>query len=87
MFNSPDYPKSLDETLFEEWLEKGRESKIRYNFLLIVWDELHTTYKAKYVSERSEIDRYELFGAATTSESLVAVYDLYSESRISIHRT
>ena len=82
MFNGPDFPKPLDEEIFNEWLENGRQSKMAYNYLLVVWDGYESAYRPVYASERKEIDQYEPYQSATTHESLVAVYNLYSESRI-----
>ena len=82
MFNSPDYPKSLEESKFESWLEEGRESKLSYTHLLIIWSELDNEYKPVYVESRDAIKKYEKFGESIGQESLVAAYDLYSESRI-----
>jgi hypothetical protein len=75
MFDNTDFPKSLDEAEFDQWLEKGRDSKIGYAYLLIVWD-------AFYVEEREQINSYESFRSSSVRESLVAAYDLYSESRV-----
>ncbi|UII24037.1 hypothetical protein [Fulvivirga ligni] len=82
MFDGSDYPKSLDEELFNTWLENGRESKISYTHLLVVWDDFEADYMAVYVEDRSEIEKYEKYESSTGRESLVAAYDLYSESRI-----
>lgn len=82
MFNGPDFPKSLEEDVFNLWLENGRLSKIGYNYLLIVWDEYDASYRPVYAEHREEISEYETFGSSTGRESLVAAYDLYSESRI-----
>lgn len=85
MFDGSDYPKSLDEEQFEEWLESGRSSKIRYSHLLIVWDALEQKYVPVYVESRQQIEVYERYPYATGQEALIAVYDLYSESRISLN--
>jgi hypothetical protein len=82
MFNGPDFPKSLDEEVFSLWLENGRQSKIGYNYLLIVWDEYDSAYRPVYAQHRDEIGEYEIYKSSATRESLVAAYDLYSESRI-----
>ena len=82
MFNGPDFPKSLDEEVFSLWLENGRLSKIGYNYLLIVWDQYDALYRPVYAEHRDEIGEYETYKSSTTRESLVAAYDLYSESRI-----
>ena len=79
MFDGPDFPKSLDEEVFNLWLEKGRSSKIGYHYLLVVWDEYEATYKPVYVDRRDEISQYK---TSTRGELLLAAYDLYSESRI-----
>lgn len=82
MFDSPDFPQSLEEREFESWLERGRESKISYSYLLVIWDELEGKYSPEFVENRSEINRYERYGDSPDRQSLVAAYDLYSESRI-----
>ena len=79
MFEGRDFPKALDEDLFNLWLENGRSSKIRYNYLLIVWDEYEAAYQPVYAEHRDEIEPYK---SSVSRERLVAVYDLYSESRI-----
>lgn len=84
MFDGPNYPKSLKESLFESWLENGRSSKIGYHFLLIVWNVYDEKYDPVYVEERSAIASYELYPNAKGSEALIAVYDLYSESRVAL---
>jgi hypothetical protein len=82
MFNGPDFPKSLDEEIFSLWLENGRLSKLGYNYLLIVWDAYESKYRPVYAERRDEISEYESYKTSTGRESLVAAYDLYSESRI-----
>lgn len=82
MFESSDYPKSLDEGLFDEWLEKGRASKIRYAYLLIVWDEYNSEYLPAYLENREEIHEYRMYASSLSQETLVAAYDLYSETRV-----
>lgn len=79
MFEGPDYPKSLDEDIFNRWLENGRKSKIGYHYLLIVWDDYESAYQPVYVARREEIQSYK---TASSRERFVAAYDLYSESRI-----
>ncbi|MBR10870.1 MAG: hypothetical protein CMP48_24730 [Rickettsiales bacterium] len=83
MFDGSDFPKSLDEDVFDEWLEKGRQSKISYSILIIVWDAFENDYVPVYTENREELQKYEQYQTATGRESLVAAYDLYSESRIS----
>lgn len=82
MFESPDFPKSLDESIFESWLESGRSRRIPYAYLLVIWDELEANYFPIYAEERSEILEYERMGQSSGRQTLVAAYDLYSESRI-----
>jgi hypothetical protein len=79
MFDDPNSPKYLDEAVFNLWLEKGRQSKMGYHYLLIVWDEFDSAYQPVYAEHRDEIKSYQ---ASKTRERLIAVYDLYSESRI-----
>ncbi len=79
MFEGSDYPKGLDEEVFNQWLENGRLSKIGYHYLLIVWDDYESAYQPVYVGHRDEI---ESFQKHSNRERFVAAYDLYSESRI-----
>lgn len=82
MFNGPDFPKPLDEGVFSVWLENGRLGKIGYKYLLIIWDEYDSLYRPVYVERRDEIAGYSPYKSSVGYESLVAAYDLYSESRI-----
>lgn len=82
MFDGPDHPKPLDEEVFNAWLEKGRESRIGYNYLLIIWDAYESGYRAVYTEHRDEISQYQKHDTSSGMERLVAAYDLYSESRI-----
>ena len=84
MFEGPDYPCAIKEEVFESWLEDGRGSKISYRFLLIVWNVYDEKYNPVYVESREEIAEFELYPEAKGSEALIAVYDLYSESRVNI---
>ena len=79
MFDGPDFPKSLDEEVFNDWLEHGRLAKMGYHYLLIVWDEFDSRYLAVYAAHRDEIANYSPSGIR---ERLIAAYDLYSESRV-----
>lgn len=82
MFDSPDFPQILDESLFDEWLQKGRSSKIPYAYLVIIWDELDGLYYPVYVEERSELQKFARYGQAADHQLLVAAYDLFSETRV-----
>lgn len=82
MFNGAAFPKPLEEEVFETWLASGRASKIGYKYLLIIWDNYDDDYQPVYVEERNSITKYERYESSTGIESLVAAYDLYSESRI-----
>ncbi len=82
MFDSPDYPGPLEESLFENWLVDGRESIIPYAYLLVIWDDLDSEYRVAYVENRSEIQKFARYGNSPEHRTLVAAYDLYSEGRI-----
>ena len=82
MFDSPEYPKPLKESQFMAWLEKGRASKIPYEYLLIIWDDLEQKYLPIYVENRATIQDYEKYGTSPAQQLLVAAYDLYSETRV-----
>lgn len=81
MFEGPDFPKSLDEEIFDSWLESGRQRKLSYNYLLIIWNELELEYQPVYVENRDAINNYTK-DKTSGRELLVAAYDLYSESRV-----
>ena len=80
MFEGPDFPKALDEEVFNRWLENGRSSKIGYSHLVVVWDDFESAYLPIYVSHRDEIGTYK---NSKSGERFIAAYDLYSESKIS----
>lgn len=82
MFNSLEYPKPLDESRFNAWLEQGRASRIPFAYLLIIWDELEQEYQPVYIEKRAELTSYEKYGTSPAQQLLVAAYDLYSESRV-----
>ena len=79
MFEGREFPKSLDEETFQQWLEKGRLSSLGYLYLMIVWSERDSEYQPLYAEHRDEIRNHK---ASASGERLVAAYDLYSESRI-----
>ncbi len=82
MFNGPDFPQSLEEEVFSLWLENGRLNKFGSKYLLLIWDDFDSAYRPVYASHRDEISEYQTYKTSTGRESLVAAYDLYSESRI-----
>ncbi len=82
MFEGPDYPKPLEEDQFDQWLAEGRELKINYDYMLIIWDSFEEKYAPVYVEDRAKFKEYEHFGESVNSETIVAIYDLYSEARI-----
>ena len=82
MFDGRDFPKSLEESLFESWLAQGRSSKISYAYILIIWDEVEGEYLPVFVEDRSDIASYDRYGESVGRQSLVAAYDLFSGSRV-----
>lgn len=82
MFESFGFSKSLDEEHFDSWLENGRNSKISYKFMLIIWDEQESVYQPVYLENRSDLQDYAKDKSFNSREMLVAAYDLYSESKI-----
>ncbi len=81
MFESLGTGKSLDEDVFEAWLEKGRTSHLGYLYLLIVWHAGEEEFHPVFVGDREAIQQYSHDIAG--HEQLVAAYDLFSESRVS----
>lgn len=84
MFEGPDYPKSLEEHQFDDWLEEGRALKINYEYMLVIWDAFEEKYAPIYVEGRKQFSEYEYYGESVNNETIVAIYDLYSEARISV---
>ncbi len=79
MFESFGNGKSLDEDLFDEWLEKGRENKIGYQFMLVTWTVQDEDFKPIYFLNREDLMSFRADGI---QEKAIAAYDLFSESRI-----
>ena len=52
--------------------------------MLVVWDDLESDYHPEYVENRTLINKHPFWGNATGHSTTVAVYDLYSEARITI---
>ena len=86
MFEGSEFPKSLDEDQFDLWLEKGRKNKIKYEFLLVIWDEFEQTYFPAFLESRDEFASYDIERNNMSQEKVVAAYDLYSESRLSLSK-
>ena len=84
MFYGPDYPDSLDAETFDQWLEEGRAQKINYEYMLLLWDTFEEKYKPTYVENRNHFNDYEWYGESVNNETIVAIYDLYSEARITV---
>lgn len=74
------FNKALKESTFEEWLENGRNSRVGYLIMLIIWSAQDEDYRPVYVSDRNELSGYRV----GPDEVLVAAYDLYSESRLDL---
>ncbi len=74
------YGKSLGEETFDSWLEKGRSSNLGYHYLLVIWNTFDEEYQPAFVSTRDDLADYK--SHLSMEEILVAIYDLYSESRI-----
>lgn len=75
------FGKTLDEEIFDSWLEKGRDSNMGYHYLLVIWNSLDEVYQSAFVATRDDLDYYQSHMGA--QEVVVAMYDLYSESRVS----
>ena len=84
MFDSPEFPQSLEEDVFEAWLEKGRESPITYEYMLIVWDETTDSYHPLYAEDRADVKEKNpgFYGESPMHTATIAIYDLFSESKL-----
>ena len=76
MFDGPDYPKTLDEALFDDWLEAGRMNKMGYKYLLILWDDIEQQYQPVFAEEKNKVLEFEKFGESIAHESLIAMLSL-----------
>lgn len=87
MFDSSEFPASLDEALFESWLEKGRQSPITYEFMLVIWDETLDQYSPVYAEDRKDIAEKNpgFWGETYGHTATVAIYDLFSEAKLSLN--
>ncbi len=82
MFENLNFSKSLSEDLFESWMEKGRESAIGYNYLIVMWNAYEEEYNPVYIEDREGLQKYSHQDVLTISETIVAMYDLFSGTRI-----
>ncbi len=78
MFESKEFTKSLDEELFDAWLEEGRESKMGYAYMMVVWDMYDEKFKPLYVDKLEKVHQFPDSGR----EKFVAAYDIYSHSKV-----
>lgn len=87
MFEGPEYRKSLDEDSFDQWLESGRESRMNYEFMLVVWDDVAHDYHPEYAENRQQILSFGIdhYGKTNNLTSIVAIYSLFSEAKISLN--
>ncbi|MFT7149850.1 MAG: hypothetical protein ACI82Q_001710 [Nonlabens sp.] len=79
MFDGLGFSKSLDEDIFDQWLVNGRESKINYEFMLVIWEEGEQDYCPVYLERREEISEHQ-----GTHAIIVAAYHLFSETKIGL---
>lgn len=82
MFESEKFSKSLDSDVFDQWLEQGRQSRLGYQYMLVVWQVLEEDYKPIYLENRN--DYAKIIDVSNLYETIVAAYDLYSESKIEL---
>ena len=83
MFESSEHTGSLSEEEFDEWLEKGRSARIGYEYMVVIWNQWENGIQRVYQENRSEVKQY--IQRMDANETLIAVYDLYSESRMSFN--
>lgn len=81
MFENLKFLNALEEDRFEEWMEDGRESKLSFTLLVVLWDEMEKDYRPVYLIDRSDLEKYQN-DRGNISDVFVAAYDLYSESKI-----
>lgn len=84
MFETLGFPKGLDESVFQKWLDKGRNSPLSVNYLIVKWNEMEEEFEPQYLEHKEQIKELSSEQKNYTNEKIVAVYDIYSESRINI---
>ncbi len=82
MFETQNFKNTLEEDIFDTWLQKGRESRMGYQYMLIVWLVMEEEYKPIYLVNKKDIDQ--VVDVSNITEVPVAAYDLYSESKVSL---
>ncbi|QSE96482.1 hypothetical protein [Fulvivirga lutea] len=82
MFDTHNFSKSLEEDVFDSWLEAGRNSKLGYEYMVVVWLTMEEEFKPIYLERRDQLS--ELTDISNLTEVVVAAYDLYSESKVTI---
>jgi hypothetical protein len=78
MFETNDR-KALREDQFEDWLAKGRTSKLGYHLMAICWNEWEQAYRPVFFEDKKVLSEFR----TELQESVGAVYDIDSESIIS----
>ncbi|MCR9249291.1 MAG: hypothetical protein NXI20_02670 [bacterium] len=71
--------KSLDESVFDQWLEDGKNRMLGEQYMLVIWNELELEFSPMYVVNKSDINTSL---SASIHERILGAYDLYSGSRI-----
>ncbi len=81
MFDGLGFSKSLDEETFDQWLVNGRESKINYEFMLVIWEEGEQDFCPVYLEQRHEIEAHQ-----ANHSIIVAAYNLFSETKVALDK-
>lgn len=82
MYDNAAFPAPLEEEIFAQWLEQGRNDNIGYRFMLVVWDTYDLAYRPIYVEDFDALRAFARYGDTPEREAMVAAYDLYSESKV-----
>jgi len=79
MFGSMGFRKELDESIFEEWLEKGRNQLVGYKIMAVSWETIEEEFQHNYFFDKEQLND---FVNEKGTSVFIAAYDLYSESRL-----
>lgn len=82
MFGSRGFGKELDETIFEEWLEKGRNQLVGYKIMAVSWETTDEEFQHNYFFDKEQLND---FVNENSTSVFIAAYDLYSESRLLVN--
>ncbi len=74
--------KPLNEDQFDRWLEDGRTHNLGYRLMMVVWSIWESDYHVVYAEDHEQMRSH--IRSMSLQEEMMAIYDVYSESRINL---